>query len=121
MNHLNYDLDIGYGSGANHGLVWDWSGDLDLLSEFNCDDLRFSISIWYFIGHLSLGLDIRPASAENQDIDCPWPWPTFEVIVRATSLKLNTMQMLNMKTHTKILKKIVYIGQRLMYPIMEEE
>ncbi len=33
-------------------------------------------------------------------------------------LKLNTMQMLNMKTYTKILKKIACIGQRLMYPIM---
>ncbi len=30
------------------------------------------------------------------------------------------MLMLNMKIHTKILKKIACIGQRLMYPIMEK-
>ncbi len=35
-------------------------------------------------------------------------------------LKLNTMLMLNMKIHIKILKKIACIGQRLMYPIMEK-
>ncbi len=29
--------------------------------------------------------------------------------------------MLNMKIHTKILKKIACIGQRLMYPIMEKK
>ncbi len=38
-----------------------------------------------------------------------------------TFLKLNTMLMLNMKIHTKILKKIACIGQSLMYRIMEEK
>ncbi len=38
-----------------------------------------------------------------------------------TKLKLNTMLMLNMKIHTKILKQIACVGQRLMYPIMERK
>ncbi len=41
--------------------------------------------------------------------------------IKNEALKLNTMQMLNMKSHTKILKKIACIGQRLMYPIMENK